>query len=86
MWKRLSDDATEGVSLLASKTSTNPLRNLRSTPDQEPEMAATITVEEEHGTYTRTPRHPHNGYYAGDFRQYPADRPVPPPAAHAPWS
>lgn len=31
-------------------------------------MAATITVEEEHGTYTRTPRHPHNGYYAGDFR------------------
>lgn len=49
-------------------------------------MAATITVEEEHGTYTRTPRHPHNGYYAGDFRQYPADRPVPPPAAHGTWS
>lgn len=29
-------------------------------------MTASRTVEEEHGTYTRTP-HPHNGYYAGDF-------------------
>ena len=29
-------------------------------------MTASRIVEEEHGTYTRTP-HPHNGYYAGDF-------------------
>ena len=29
-------------------------------------MTAPRIVEEEHGTYTRTP-HPHNGYYAGDF-------------------
>ena len=29
-------------------------------------MAATITVEEERGTYVRSP-HRHNGYYAGDF-------------------
>ena len=29
-------------------------------------MTASRNVEEEHGTYTRTP-HPHNGYYAGDF-------------------
>lgn len=29
-------------------------------------MAASITVEEERGTYRRSP-HAHNGYYAGDF-------------------
>ena len=29
-------------------------------------MAASITVEEERGTYRRS-THPHNGYYAGDF-------------------
>lgn len=29
-------------------------------------MSASITVEEERGTYRRSP-HPHNGYYAGDF-------------------
>lgn len=29
-------------------------------------MAASITVEEERGTYRRS-MHPHNGYYAGDF-------------------
>jgi hypothetical protein len=30
------------------------------------EMAASIFIEQESGTYT-TFRHPHNGYYAGDF-------------------
>ena len=30
-------------------------------------MAASIVIEEEHGSSTRR-RHPHNGYYAGDFR------------------
>ena len=30
-------------------------------------MAASITIEEERGTYVRSPHHPHNGYYAGDF-------------------
>jgi hypothetical protein len=30
-------------------------------------MASSITVEEERGTYRRSPHHPHNGYYAGDF-------------------
>jgi hypothetical protein len=39
-------------------------------------MAASIPVEEEHGTFTTAPRR-HNGYYAGDFSVYPADRPVP---------
>ena len=29
-------------------------------------MAASITIEEERGTYVRTP-HRHNGYYAADF-------------------
>jgi hypothetical protein len=29
-------------------------------------MAASIAIEEERGTYTRS-LHPHNGYYAGDF-------------------
>jgi hypothetical protein len=43
-------------------------------------MAASILIEEEHGTYASAP-HRHNGYYAGDFSVYPADRPVPPPHA-----
>ena len=29
-------------------------------------MAATLSIEEEHGTYVGHV-HPHNGYYAGDF-------------------
>jgi hypothetical protein len=36
-------------------------------------MAAWIVIEEERGTYVGTPRHPHNGYYAGDFRSVRAD-------------
>lgn len=41
-------------------------------------MAASITIEEERGTYVGSP-HPHNGYYAGDFR-FPAPvGSVPPP-------
>lgn len=44
-------------------------------------MPASIVVEEEHGTFIRTPRR-HNGYYAGDFSVYPADRPVPSFVAH----
>jgi hypothetical protein len=35
------------------------------------EMAASLFVEEESGTYTSTRKHPHNGYYAGDFSQRP---------------
>jgi hypothetical protein len=30
-------------------------------------MAATRIIEEERGTFTGTPRNPHQGYYAGDF-------------------
>ena len=30
-------------------------------------MAASLVVEDERGTYTQLVRHPHNGYYAGDF-------------------
>jgi hypothetical protein len=29
-------------------------------------MSASLTIEEERGTYVRC-GHPHNGYYAGDF-------------------
>jgi hypothetical protein len=29
-------------------------------------MSTLLTIEDESGTITR-PRHPHNGYYAGDF-------------------
>ena len=29
-------------------------------------MSTRLTIEDEAGTMTR-PRHPHNGYYAGDF-------------------
>ena len=32
-------------------------------------MAASLFIEEESGTYTARCRHPHNGYYAGDFWQ-----------------
>lgn len=42
-------------------------------------MAASITIEEERGTYVGSP-HPHNGYYAGDFSRFPAPvGSVPPP-------
>ena len=35
-------------------------------------MAASMSLEEESGTYTaRFRHHPHNGYYAGDFSQTP---------------
>jgi hypothetical protein len=47
---------------------------------QELAMAASILIEEERGTYTRSP-HPHNGYYAGDFRT--TRSPEPPPSAIA---
>jgi hypothetical protein len=30
-------------------------------------MATSRLIEEESGTYIARPRHPHNGYYAGDF-------------------
>ena len=33
-------------------------------------MAASLIIEEESGTYDRTP-HAHNGYYAGDFTDQP---------------
>lgn len=35
-------------------------------------MAATRFVEEEHGTYTGSPRNPHQGYYAGNFSSHPS--------------
>jgi hypothetical protein len=34
-------------------------------------MAASLIIEQESGTYTARFRHPHNGYYAGDFSQTP---------------
>lgn len=37
-------------------------------------MAASSTVESESGTWSGT-RHPHNGYYAGDFSDAPAVAP-----------
>jgi hypothetical protein len=60
-------------------TSTKPAPSTGSTAVQEDAMAASIPVEEERGTYTRSPRHPHNGYWAGDFHRYPVDRRVPAP-------
>jgi hypothetical protein len=33
------------------------------------EMAASLSIEEESGTYTARFSHPHNGYYAGDFSE-----------------
>lgn len=32
-------------------------------------------IEEETGTYAPRSRHPHNGYYAGDFSSVPFQRP-----------
>lgn len=34
-------------------------------------MAASLTIEEESGTYRTRPRHTHNGYYAGDLSGQP---------------
>jgi hypothetical protein len=34
-------------------------------------MAASLTIESESGTWTGS-RHPHNGYYAGDFSDVPS--------------
>jgi hypothetical protein len=34
-------------------------------------MAASRNIEEESGTYHPRHRHPHNGYYAGDFSRQP---------------
>ena len=39
-------------------------------------MPASISVEEERGTYIRSPYHPHNGYYAGEFSREQASRPL----------
>jgi hypothetical protein len=40
-------------------------------------MAATLTIEEERGTYVETRhQHPHKGYYAGDFSQVPVQEPA----------
>ena len=39
-------------------------------------MAASLIIEAESGTYTARIRHPHNGYYAGDFSR--TSRPVRP--------
>jgi hypothetical protein len=50
-------------------------------------MAASRIIEQESGTYTARIRHPHNGYYAGDFTQTPrseAGPPVPGSAAAIP--
>jgi hypothetical protein len=47
------------------------------------EMAASLMVEEESGTYTAQPRHPHNGYYAGDFWQTSSYGAEPHPSAAA---
>jgi hypothetical protein len=35
------------------------------------DMAASLNIEEESGTYRPRARHPHNGYYAGDFSGQP---------------
>ena len=47
------------------------LRGLRHTEQAKEvfEMAASLLIEEEAGAYTGWIRHPHNGYYAGDFSQ-----------------
>ena len=50
-------------------------------------MAASLFIEEESGTYTPRSRHPHNGYFAGDFSQMPWTgselRPYPVPSVPA---
>ncbi len=34
-------------------------------------MATSLIIEEERGEYGGSPRHPHNGYWAGDFSNLP---------------
>lgn len=61
----------------ADRTGQAPCRKVarKDDPGRRPEdrkgvraMAASLITEEESGT-SRGTRHPHNGYYAGDFRQ-----------------
>jgi hypothetical protein len=40
-------------------------------PKEVDDMASSRIIEEESGTYYARPRHPHNGYYAGDFSGQP---------------
>lgn len=51
-------------------------------------MAASRFIEEEFGRYTAQIRHPHNGYYAGDFSKTSpsesTDRPAGPLASWLP--
>jgi hypothetical protein len=44
------------------------------------EMTTSVLIEEESGTFTARFRHPHNGYYAGDFAEAPPRNPF--AAAH----
>ena len=59
------------VNLKASSGPRKPRSALQTQAKEVFEMAASLLIEEESGTYTTRFRHPHNGYYAGDFFQTP---------------
>ncbi len=49
-------------------------------------MATSLVIEEEQGVYCGSPRHPHNGYWAGDFSNLPSTQCGPVPPVHLVWS
>lgn len=47
-------------------------------------MAASLVLEEEHGTFDRKPRR-HNGYFGGDFSTTPYAGPARPSSSETAW-
>ena len=70
-WPRCADSARTERRKPAVARSTQTPRRISDHPKEVDDMAASLNIEEESGSYYPRPRHPHNGYYAGDFSGQP---------------
>ena len=66
-----TDSGRTGYRKPAVGRSTKTPKTSRESPKEVDDMAASLIIEEESGTYTGRARHDHNGYYAGDFSGQP---------------
>ena len=66
-----TDSGRTGYRKPAVGGSTKTPKTSRESPKEVDDMASSRIIEEESGTYYTRPRHPHNGYYAGDFSGQP---------------